>query len=55
MFLHDRRMLKELFEMFPLFAADLAPPYAEEFETGKLVSSKIELTETRVDGPGLRR
>jgi ankyrin repeat protein len=55
MFLLDRQMLKELFEKFPLFAADLALAYTEELRTGKLVSSKIELTETRVDGPGLRR
>jgi hypothetical protein len=30
MFLHNRRMLKELFEMFPLLAADLALAYTEE-------------------------
>jgi hypothetical protein len=53
MFLLNRKMLEELFEKFPLFAADLALAYTEELATGKLVSSKIELTEPRGGGPGL--
>jgi hypothetical protein len=39
-FFLDRKRLKELFEKFPLFAADLALTYTEELGTGKLVSSK---------------